>query len=119
MSVKKISTLLLVSLCTTVVYGNYNFELLKRENVTIVRDAHASPRSNQVACDDEYNAFDDYEEHVCDHVQLPAISSLQAYLTEIVGSLYYQAVVVQHMASFYFAELKQLISKWLTVVIKK
>ncbi len=72
---------------------------------------------------DEYEdrdlAIDEYEEHVCDHVQPQVLSPLQAYMADFFGSFYVHMVGMQEFAHTYFIEFKQTVSKLLATLVKK
>lgn len=67
---------------------------------------------------EDSDVIDEYDQNVCDDVSPAAISPLQVSLTNIMGKIFVNCLIMKEMASNYFTEFKTLINKWLSMVIK-
>jgi hypothetical protein len=89
-----------------------------RSDNTQIRHAHI----NNDQCRDEYeqgtsdDTLQEYEQHVCDHIQPPKISAAMALLTEVGGRVLIEFIMVREALRRYLLALKAAINNWFGLV---
>lgn len=77
-----------------------------------------SPRDEYVHVEENQSDIDEYDQNVCDNVQPPKISVLEASLRDIMGKILVHCLIVKEMATVCLKEVTDTLNKWFTVVLK-
>jgi hypothetical protein len=95
------------------------------KDTSTIKDEYASAQQNNdsvlstvVVVQDDVLAdeYEEYEQHVCDNAQQPAVSPTMAYLREIGCSLLIRYIVLKEQAGKYFTSVKNSVGKMLGLV---
>jgi hypothetical protein len=115
-----IFTVILMSMNNNAFYGS---QLIQKEhdqecvrlrfldNADDVKDEYGYPENEQAD-------VDEYDQHVCDGVQLPKICAAEAFIKEMFGFVLIQYITIREMAHAYCKEVKDALNKWFTTFIK-
>jgi len=98
---------------------NHDSAHVVKENVQIAQDLGAEDKQYSFQQDEYEDYLDEYEDYLSDNVQPPALSSVQIFIAEIFGYLYWQFIVLQHMTYSYASDIKQRVNQWYTAVVQK
>lgn len=72
---------------------------------------------NQTTVDDQGDVAE-YDQHVCDEVKPPKISSAEALIKEMFGFVLIQYITIKEMTHAYCQEIKQTLQQWFSVFTK-
>lgn len=131
---KKVLYVLVVTSLPLIAVNSSEYSFLSKktepvvQNIPTIEHEHASveqPRDTAasllpsivVAQDDAVtDEYEEYEQHVCDNAQQPAVSPTMAYLREVGCSLLIRYLVLKEQAGKYFTSAKNSIGKMLGLI---
>jgi hypothetical protein len=118
---------ILVILMATLVSSNSSaFEdLQSTPKKSLHRDKNSFLDASSKAIDEyafqgnNQQALDEYDQNVTDHVKPPKMCAAEILFKEMVGSLFVNYLHMKELARIYFQEVKDVLSKWFTTIVKK
>lgn len=133
---KKMMTVFTVVVISSMNNGFYGSQLIQKE----YNKEYASPSFLDAAdsVQDEYGTTDEYgyiegseyqennqsvineyDQHICDGVKPPKISSAEALIKDMFGFMLVQYITIKEFAHAYCREIKDALSKWLSMLLIK
>lgn|SRR5690606_10002717 len=112
---KKVVVFLTMIFCVIFIYADTDGLVLQNSIESI---AHQGSEENQLCMSQECelsleeDELLDYEQHVCDAVIPPKVSSMQAFFTQIGCSLLINYIVLKERVKIYFLDIKNMLKEW-------
>jgi hypothetical protein len=72
----------------------------------------------QVDQGNNQDSIDEYDQHICDEVKPPKISSAEGLIKEMLGFMLIQYITIKDLTHAYCVEIKQTLEKWFATLMK-